>query len=198
MALIPTDGVLINTAPIVDSLTSDTYLIGYRGSGEAAYLVAVPVALFSGSASLSETTPLSASSASIDASADAPVAVSLEELFDEAHNQYKDCWMQLEVSEEGTVEVAKKVNLPETQIESSVEKVGRSSYIKVATGFKASDFDLSTAQVSQISLSSTPASATICVEEGSISLLFKNIPGFVNFMVKAPLTTATGIEFSQQ
>lgn len=203
-SIIPTDGVLINTAPIADSITPDMYVIGYRGNGESASLVAISTTLLTSSRAASPSLRAASVAPQQDvlhatlASEDAPVEVSLEELFDEAHNLYKDCWLQLRVFPEGLVGIEGKANLPDFEFETSEQKIGRINYIKVSTDLKTLDFNMATAQVSQISLGPSFASAAICVEEDLISFLVKNTPSLVNFMVKAPLTTADHIEFANE
>lgn len=175
---------LINEATPVPSLDNDFFLIGWQGtSDDYAPLICLSSSqlreyiqkLISGGAQGASLTSM------------APVAkMSVEEFFDEMHNQTKDIYIQFEVAEESglfSVKVKSQVNCEAEVV--LVSEVSDGVY-RIDTNIESSSLVQGTAQLTMessipmlesIDLSGKYASIVVCLEG----------PCLINFTAKTPL-----------
>lgn len=175
---------LINEATPVSSLDNDFFLIGWQGTSEGY----APLICLS-SSQLREYIQRIISGGAADASlmSMAPVAkLSVEEFFDEMHNQTKDIYVQFEVTEEGglfSVKVKSHVNCEAEVVLTSEVSDG---VYRIDTNIESSSLVQGTAQLTMessipmlesIDLSGKYASIVVCLEG----------PCLINFTAKTPL-----------
>ena len=178
---------LINEATPVSSLDNDFFLIGWQGtSKDYAPLICLSSSqlreyiqnLISGGAE---------GASLLSMASPAPVAkMSVEEFFDEMHNQTKDIYVQFEVTDEGdrfSVKVKSHVNC-EAEVD-LISEVSDGVY-RIDTNIESSSLVQGTAQLTMessipmlesIDLSGKYASIAVCLEGSCL----------INFTAKTPL-----------
>lgn len=178
---------LINEATPVSSLDNDFFLIGWQGTSEG-YAPLICLSSSQLRVYIQGLISEGAAGASLMSMApSAPVAkMSVEEFFDEMHNQTKDIYVQFEVTEEGglfSVKVKSHVNC-----EAEVVLISEvfDGVHRIDTNIESSSLVQGTAQLTMessipmlesIDLSGKYASIVVCLEG----------PCLINFTAKTPL-----------
>ena len=178
---------LINEATPVSSLDNDFFLIGWQGTSEG-YAPLICLSSSQLREYIQNLISEGAAGASLMSMApSAPVAkLSVEEFFDEMHNQTKDIYVQFEVTKEDglfLVKVKSHVNC-EAEVD-LVSEVSEGVY-RIDTNIESSSLVQGTAQLTMessipmlesIDLSGKYASIVVCLEG----------PCLINFTAKTPL-----------
>lgn len=174
MAL-PNKTQIINEATPISSMDVDFFLIGWQGKNNAtAPLICVS------SAQLRDYINSAAGRSMLSGSV---ASVSLEELFDEAGDSLKDCFICYEVSEEG-VSVVSSINVKEQA--PILQRLD--SITVISTGIPSDVPVVGTPQVTPIISGS--GAVTDCVLDdstGVIRIQFKGGPCKINLSYKVPL-----------
>lgn len=183
---------VMNDASQVPSLNSDFFLIGWQGSvKENAPLVCVSASQIRDYIhSIIGTSPEAAD----NALSEPTVAMSIEEFMDEMHGQYKDCFVQYFISDEGELFVNVERNIEASSLGSTITEVSinRTKYYRIDTNILLKDIAEETVQVSQMVSLEDVGQAFIQTMQGALVICVRAVPGKVNLSFKAPLV-AKGI-----
>lgn len=178
---------VMNEASQVPSLNSDFFLIGWQGSvKENAPLVCVSASQIRDYIhSITGTSP----EAAVNALSEPTVAMSIEEFMDEMHGQYKDCFVQYSINDEGDLSVISERNISALALSPEVAEVtiNRTKYYQINTNISLQDISEETIQVSQIVPSDSVGQAFIQSSLDTLIVCVKASPGKVNVSFKAPL-----------
>lgn len=174
---------IINEATQVSSIEADFFLIGWQGSANKQ----APLICLSSQQLVQFIESKIASATGFSTlSSDAPVAkVSLEELFDEANNQYKDCFIQYSISgSQPTILTSKNVDAT-TPININTTIDGQPVYV-INTGIRLQDIEPATIQVSQV-VSDSVGFSFVYDSSEFLMVAVKAVDSKVNVFFKAPL-----------
>lgn len=176
----------MNEASQVPSLNSDFFLIGWQGSvKENAPLVCVSASQIRDYIhSITGTSP-----EAVNALSEPTVAMSIEEFMDEMHGQYKDCFVQYSINDEGDLSVISERNISALALSPEVAEVtiNRTKYYQINTNISLQDISEETIQVSQIVPSDSVGQAFIQSSLDTLIVCVKASSGKVNVSFKAPL-----------
>lgn len=177
---------VMNEASQVPSLNSDFFLIGWQGSvKENAPLVCVSASQIRDYIhSITGTSP-----EAVNALSEPTVAMSIEEFMDEMHGQYKDCFVQYSINDEGDLSVISERNISALALSPEVAEVtiNRTKYYQINTNISLQDISEETIQVSQIVPSDSVGQAFIQSSLDTLIVCVKASSGKVNVSFKAPL-----------
>lgn len=178
---------VMNEASQVPSLNSDFFLVGWQGNTkENAPLVCVSAGQIRDYIhSITGTSP----EAAVNALSEPTVAMSIEEFMDEMHGQYKDCFVQYSINDEGDLSVISERNISATALSPEVAEViiNRTKYYQINTNISLQDISEETIQVSQIVPSDSVGQAFIQSSLDTLIVCVKASSGKVNVSFKAPL-----------
>jgi hypothetical protein len=140
---------VMNEASQVPSLNSDFFLVGWQGNiKENAPLVCVSAGQIRDYIhSITGTSP-----EAVNALSEPTVAMSIEEFMDEMHGQFKDCFVQYSINDEGELSVNVERNIEASSLGSTITEVSinRTKYYRIDTNILLKDIAEETVQVSQI------------------------------------------------
>lgn len=177
---------VMNEASQVPSLNSDFFLIGWQGSvKENAPLVCVSASQIRDYIhSITGTSP-----EAVNALSEPTVAMSIEEFMDEMYGQYKDCFVQYSINDEGDLSVISERNISALALSPEVAEVtiNRTKYYQINTNISLQDISEETIQVSQIVPSDSVGQAFIQSSLDTLIVCVKASSGKVNVSFKAPL-----------
>lgn len=177
---------VMNEASQVPSLNSDFFLIGWQGNTkENAPLVCVSAGQIRDYIhSITGTSP-----EAVNALSEPTVAMSIEEFMDEMHGQYKDCFVQYFINDEGDLSVISERNISALALSPEVAEVtiNRTKYYQINTNISLQDISEETIQVSQIVPSDSVGQAFIQSSLDTLIVCVKASSGKVNVSFKAPL-----------
>lgn len=177
---------VMNEASQVPSLNSDFFLVGWQGNTkENAPLVCVSAGQIRDYIhSITGTTP-----EAVNALSEPTVAMSIEEFMDEMHGQYKDCFVQYSINDEGDLSVISERNISALALSPEVAEVtiNRTKYYQINTNISLQDISEETIQVSQIVPSDSVGQAFIQSSLDTLIVCVKASSGKVNVSFKAPL-----------
>lgn len=177
---------VMNEASQVPSLNSDFFLIGWQGSvKENAPLVCVSASQIRDYIhSITGTSP-----EAVNALSEPTVAMSIEEFMDEMHGQYKDCFVQYSINDEGDLSVISERNISALALSPEVAEVtiNCTKYYQINTNISLQDISEETIQVSQIVPSDSVGQAFIQSSLDTLIVCVKASSGKVNVSFKAPL-----------
>lgn len=177
---------VMNEASQVPSLNSDFFLVGWQGNTkENAPLVCVSAGQIRDYIhAITGTSP-----EAVNALSEPTVAMSIEEFMDEMHGQYKDCFVQYSINDEGDLSVISERNISASAISPEVAEVtiNRTKYYQINTNISLQDISEETIQVSQIVPSDSVGQAFIQSSLDTLIVCVKASSGRVNVSFKAPL-----------
>lgn len=178
---------VMNEASQVPSLNSDFFLVGWQGAqNNNAPLICLASSQLR---QFIEDLVSNSSGAESRSLSEPTVAMSIEEFMDDMHGQYKDCFVQYLISDEGELSVNSERNIPASSLGSIITEVSinRTKYYRIDTNILLKDIAEETVQVSQIVSLEDVGQAFIQTTQGMLVVCVRAVPGKVNLSFKAPL-----------